>query len=56
MADERDATIARLVTLLDEVRDYAEDRVDADCTGDPPTMVGNDWNTVVNMIDEGRRR
>ena len=49
------AEVARLRTLLDEIRDYAEDRVDADCVGDPPTFVGNDWSTVVNMIDGGMR-
>lgn len=46
---ERD--LSQLRATLASIRAYAEDRVDADCVGDPPQVVGNDWNTVVNMID-----
>lgn len=48
---ERDVLRAALA----EVREYADDRADADWTGDPPTYVPNAWMQIVMMIDGGLR-
>lgn len=42
----------KMLMVLQEIRDLAEDRADADCTGDPPRYQPNIWMQIQTMIDE----
>lgn len=49
------AEIARLRHALEAVLAYAEDREDADCTGDPPRFIANTWMIVAEICREALR-
>ena len=43
-------TITQLKGLVSELREYADDHHDVDCTGDPPRFVSNAWGEVLRIV------
>jgi len=53
-AQEYAAVVKKMVKLrlaLAEIAEIADDHADADCTGDPPRFIPNDWMRVQTIAD-----
>lgn len=43
-------TITQLKSLVAELSEYADQRHDVDCIGDPPRFVSNSWGEVLRIV------